>query len=272
MKKGLIVLITVLSLLVIAFGGYFVYDNFFNDKESLSKEKDSNPGDETKTTETRNVTETELKEIYKILDKVQGVSLGIKKISNFNAVDNNLKLNIANFNNHEEPFMKKTWEDELKKIFGSNVILSDDSYYCDIKHGEDSEILYNYDETTGKYILNENHVGHGGDGYPMTLNYSLIDSKVVNDTFEISLHKLILINWIGEYGIYGEEIIARNNELFPLTDFIDEDFMTIDEQAVLKHYLENYDAYKLKSATYKYTFKKQNDKFILTGYDYIPVK
>jgi len=151
-------------------------------------------------------------------------------------------------------------ENITKKYLGYNI--KAENILCVPHYAETpgSKYVYKYNPKTNKYSYDEEHLGHGGGGFMTDIYNRYKDSKIINDEYKITVYKAFseILGDVWEtddfkyYPTY-EDAATEKNELF-----------TSRENKVIKK-LNEIDASKLTEFTY--TFKLENDNFILVSYD-----
>lgn len=174
-KKGLIVIIILLSLALVGSGGYIIYDKVIK-KEPAQKEEQKTPQkqEEDKITNLTEVEKTLLLDQASDYTKTFATSYPITDSTN---LDNQTVLRFAlmKTNMYGKEIMESDIEKVLEKYFGKTHSFKHEDIQCFQADGP----LYTYDSATRKYTYQDIH-GHGGDGAFRFTNYHL-GGTVINE-------------------------------------------------------------------------------------------
>lgn len=255
MKKnnGLIIAILSLIFILLIVGGVIIYykhtekDNILKDpKVEDSFQKDVN-------------TKLSIEEIDELMDAIDNLSRLDKynqKELKLSDIDNQMKLDIAlilattdEYKLYDESYTLGDINRISNKYFGSNI--ETENFMCDY----DDKVMYKYDESSKKYIYDENHLGHGVTIIDTVNLY--FDSSKDGDTYTITVKKAfgdddysVSKNFYASY----EDAVMRTNSVFYVN--------TSEEENVKKDYKDGAEKNKLYLKNFTYTFKKKNTDYV----------
>lgn len=262
--KGIITLISTLSVAVVGLSGYIVYDKFFSkNTKAPVKEKAKT---ENKKTSTRKLNESEISELMtkiKTYNKYISSNYPIKNISDFSKdklFDFSIKIMINEDNSTDGDNISADKLDEIiTKYFGNSIKLEHKDILC----SNDNEILYNYNKENKTYSINYNHPGHGGgaigrDGYE-----HYIEGSISNETD-------IVISTKNLYSGYCSDICGPIDSYYKnFEDSVSGENPVIKKDNVNDDYLvteNDYDSIKdsIPITTYKFIKDKNGNYYLVS--------
>ncbi len=194
--------------------------------------------------------------------KLEYMDINNATINNINELSNNFKLQLA-LNGIES-----TDEEDVAKyltdIFGNDI----DIEFTDVT--DNDTIVYKYENN--KFNLNSEY---NNKDIIMSDHIDVTDFKNSNDIYELTITKIFYNMQDGNlkngfFGSYENALLSKNNNynldnaLFTLelTENLDE-----NKKLIENYYNEHKDELKEKLTKYKYTFKKQDNNYILIKYE-----
>ncbi|MCI8777825.1 MAG: hypothetical protein HFI87_01540 [Bacilli bacterium] len=197
-------------------------------------------------------------------NKLEYIDRNNSSIDNINELPNNFKLQLAL--NSIESTTEEDVKNYLINIFGSDI----DIEFTDITDGD--TIIYKYEDH--KFNLNSEY---NNKNFVVSDYIDIVDFKDNDDTYELTITKIFYNMQDGNlkngfFGSYENALLSKNNDynldnaLFTieLTENLEE-----NKKLLEAYYNEHKNELKEKLTEYKYTFKKQEEKYILIKYEII---
>lgn len=262
-KNNNFVIVMIVAFLYVVIS-LLIYNFFFLDYNMQDEKKESLFVDV--------IDENTINDMLEIINKNNLYILGTyeKDIDNINALESNEKVNIAyktlvthDYNN----ISSSSISEFFKNAFSATIYWNKNDIYCDC-----GNILYLYDKELDSYIYNENHLGHG------LLNIMPYYTKVLNVKKKNDLY-VITVNYIWNnntdyfgytntgYSSY-QDALNMNNSLFEIEVSDDLSLDVSINSFAVEEIEKNFDLYKEKLHKYIYTFKKENDNYLLVSFKY----
>lgn len=197
-------------------------------------------------------------------NKLEYIDRNNSSIDNINELPNNFKLQLAL--NSIESTTEEDVKNYLINIFGSDI----DIEFTDITDGD--TIIYKYEDH--KFNLNSEY---NNKNFVVSDYIDIVDFKDNDDTYELTITKIFYNMQDGNlkngfFGSYENALLSKNNDYnldnaiftLELTENLEE-----NKKLLEAYYNEHKNELKEKLTEYKYTFKKQEEKYILIKYEII---
>ena len=265
---GLVIVLCAVSFAVgMVSGAKFIYE------DDMIEEVDKEDKEEEKTED-----KTDMSQVEKdLLKRVEEMYLLDTYNRSFESTDNLLNIELLHFG--FTIALGENWDesavvtlDEINKIvqqyFGKSV--TGENIPCDLTaigavNWEDTHPpMFVYNKKEKNFTYNLNHGGHGGMGYDV-LNRVVKVENVEDNIYTIEVKKAFAMNefMFTDYYPTYQDAYERTNRLFGAPDCDD---ITVCENYNPTEDFKNTPDSKLIS--YKYTFEKTNDGYILTNYTF----
>lgn len=235
-KTVAIVILTILLLLACAYIGY---DKFYltNTKDTKEVKKEEPEEREMYVSEEVKLTEN-INDYFFFAESFS--------IDDVKDIDNQTLLRFAIAKRDiQEDITKQQLDEVITKYFGTKVTLTHEDVICTI----DNNVLYKYDEASGKYSPYGTH-GHGGGGY-YSGEVHLISGKVEDKTYTLKTRIM--------YNNYCSDTCSFNNYYKSVEDAKDGKNPIINTETENKSYE---DVKNLLPVT-TYTFIKEDNNYTL---------
>jgi len=197
-------------------------------------------------------------------NKLEYIDRNNSSIDNINELPNNFKLQLAL--NRIESTTEEDVKNYLINIFGSDI----DIEFTDITDGD--TIVYKYEDH--KFNLNSEY---NNKNFVVSDYIDIVDFKDNDNTYELTITKIFYNMQDGNlkngfFGSYENALLSKNNDYnldnaiftLELTENLEE-----NKKLLEAYYNEHKNELKEKLTEYKYTFKKQEEKYILIKYEII---
>lgn len=197
-------------------------------------------------------------------NKLEYIDRNNSSIDNINELPNNFKLQLAL--NSIESTTEEDVKNYLINIFGSDI----DIEFTDITDGD--TIVYKYEDH--KFNLNSEY---NNKNFVVSDYIDIVDFKDNDNTYELTITKIFYNMQDGNlkngfFGSYENALLSKNNDYnldnaiftLELTENLEE-----NKKLLEAYYNEHKNELKEKLTEYKYTFKKQEEKYILIKYEII---
>ncbi len=218
--------------------------------------------------------DAEVKKMLAILQIFSVDYFGDKKITDFNTLDNQAKLQMIYHYllpedcDFEKGVKSNVFRNNFQKIFGKDVDYQDGDVLC----GACGGILLSYNKKNEKYYYVDHYEENDcdeGKSYDLCFYKEIAAVKQQDDLYELEIYMLFNDDgWDEKDGsrgvVWGD--LDYKNVLF--RTYYDLGF----EGDAIVHYLANFNEYKKKSSQFKYTFRKEGKDFILVAYEYVAAK
>ncbi|MBO4601402.1 MAG: hypothetical protein J5634_04140 [Bacilli bacterium] len=265
-NKGLII---VIALLILVIAGLLVYmfvirgddkdkskNNSNNNNNNNSNEVINTDGNENESKQDVTELSADVKnEIYSFIDKYELYSFAGKQNGVFTKDNDRLVLNaiyyLQDVNDSFDDYKGEDIRNYLKDAFGiQNIELKD--IICQL----DDEVLYKYLADEDKYVLSEDHPGHGGEAIVNDLAHKIVNAYSDGDKYVIDV--VYLWGGVLEPGIFINDT-AIDEETAGISGELDSE-QTISKY--IEYFNAHYSEYTDKNL-YEFTIKKNNGKFYL---------
>ena len=271
--KGKNILIAILVILLLGTSGYIVYDKFLSKEEKEVTVKE---------VEKEEIKEENLNDVSIILEKkINDYEIDLldfyEKTATFSGTPTNEQL---------EAMLYYYWKKDATKNFSEDLNLTKtevDNYfeevygvtptsYPDIICNIDNKPFYKYDSSKDAYVAyKEGEIpvhGHGMN-YIKSINDIVVSINKNKDDYVLTLTKLynapMISNKAGHY--YSDA--TYKTIISDFDQFIDKNSGQGNDELASNYFISNKDKYMTLKLQYKYTFKKDNNHYYLTGYEVI---
>ena len=267
-SMGKTILIIILLLALLGALGYIAYDKVMvkESKESVKTEKKKEEVKEENLDEVATVLLNKINNYKLDLLDVYGNNITVSSIPTIEQLDTMyFYLVEKNSNNAETLNMTKSVVDDyFNSVYGITP-----TEYPNITCKVDGVIEYIFDNSKQAYVFNDKVVAHAHGGYGnKSLTQLVTNIKKDNDIYVIDVAKLfagsMLDTAAGHYYSDGQctKILTEFDQFFG-ADTTGE----YDTSSAINYFQSNKDKYKNNKPQYRYTFKKDNDNYILVKYE-----
>lgn len=264
-----LVIIVVLCIALIGALGFVCWQNFIQPKVvKVGVKEGSRPNDSAQT-----ISQLELESIVtKELDFLNGKS-------SLGQITNQDKLQLASrLYAKAHPYAGGVYSRVIKASEIEDVLNSTSINSADLTH-ESIECLlvtepahneYDYNADTKTYS-NSDHLGHGAGGWVYAVYAKPVDFNNSNNQYSISYKYVFAVSketGSSEEKVYGTYVDAKNNSnaIHTFVAEESENYNPVDLSKETNYFINNFDSFGSKLATYTYTFEKVDGKIRLVDF------
>lgn len=213
-KTVAIVILILLLLASLGFIGYLEYEDIYLDKDKDEK------------VSRNEMYYSEVEQMMNQIDIYNHIFKGQYPISDFNKVDNQLKLQFGVYSLKETENIKNYYKiDDMKDMYNTYFVSGFKAIYEDIECPSKDGVLYNLNNDTKTYIIDDSH-GHGASSMDVNTYYS--SSQIEDNKYIINTH-ILYSNYCtdtcnpngGYYSSYDDCVEGKNPVTYQEAEYKD---------------------------------------------------